>query len=147
MKKFSFKLQTVLNMKIQMENDAKNKLGQAIQKYENEKNTLQRFIKQSDDSMEEMRNAFKKEINIVGIRGYSTYISHLSKKIEVQQENVETANQNVNRQREKLVAILKERKALDKLHDKKYELYLREQSLEEQKLIDEITSFKYNVNN
>lgn len=71
------------------------------------------------------------------------YISSLAKKVEDQNKNIKEANDVVDKYREELIKIVKERKMLEKLREKKLNEYLIEMSKDEQKRMDEIVSYKY----
>jgi flagellar protein FliJ len=146
MPKFVFKLQTLLNLKMQMEDSLKNELGKAIQKLEREKNILM----QIDAEREELINKFSSEsgkgIIVEKFKEYNTYIFHLKVKMELQKENINHAQKNVDRYREELIKMVQEKEMLEKLKEKKYKDFLYEQSKEEQRFNDELVSYKYNDN-
>ena len=74
---------------------------------------------------------------------FKNYISLLTTKIMQQKENINLAAYNVDKVREELIKIVKEREILDKLKEKKYEAYLQEQLKAEQRLNDEIISYRH----
>jgi len=140
--KFNYKLQPILNLKKQMEESVKNELGKAIQALEDEKKVLEELNKENNRCMTEVSAGVLGGLTIDKLRNYNAYISFIKQKIINQSEKVNVAQQNVDKHREKLVAIVKERKMLETLKEKKYAEYLREQQKQELKFVDEIISYK-----
>ena len=141
MAKFIFKLQTLLKVKIQMEDNLKNDLGKAIQKLEEEKAKLRRLeFEKSRYIMEFNEKSRKTTVN--NLIKFNNYISFLAVKILNQKENINLASRNVDKIREELIKIVKEREIMDKLKEKKYGVFQKEQLKDEQRLNDEIVSFK-----
>ena len=144
MAKFVFKLQSLLNIKTQMEDSLKNELGKAIQRVEHEKSVLNQIEHEREDWIGKIGMQSSKGITVEKLRDYSAYISLLKGKSEKQKENVNTAALNADKIREELVTMVQERKMLEKLKGKKYQDYLNEQLKEDQKLNDDLISYKYN---
>ncbi|WP_010249098.1 flagellar export protein FliJ [Acetivibrio cellulolyticus] len=143
MGKFVFKLQAVLNLKKQIENNAKNELGKAVQELERQKNILKEIEAERDEYIGEINSKSSSGISIGKLKEYSSYISLLKDRIEHQKNNIKRAQKSVDKYREQLIIAVQERKMMEKLREKKYEEYMKEQQKEEQKVIDEIASFKY----
>jgi len=139
--KFVFRLQSLLNLKTQLEQSLKNELGRAIQEMERQKRILNGLIEQREVYIFNINQMYEKGISISKLREYGNYISHLNDRVKLQQDNVIQAKNNVDKYREKLIKAMQEKKMLDKLREKKYEEYLKDQLKEEQKHNDEIISF------
>ncbi|HOP91768.1 MAG TPA: flagellar export protein FliJ [Acetivibrio thermocellus] len=145
MGKFVFRMQSLLNLKIQMENSLKNELGKAVRELERQKDILNRLNREMNECIENINGKFGEGISVGELRKYNTYISYLSDRVKLQKENIKKAQLVVDKYRDKLIKAMQERKVLEKLRKKKYEEYVREQLKEEQKLNDEIVSF--NISN
>lgn len=143
MAQFNFRLQSVLNVKTQQEENLKNEMGKAIQKLEAEKCELAGLERASDDHIAEFNEKAKKS-TVHKLIEFNEYLSLLTSKIKLQKENVNHAALNVDKVREELVKAVKDRKILDKLKEKKQEEFLQEQNRLEQKTNDEIVSYKQN---
>lgn len=142
MAKFTFRLEAVLNVKRQREENIKNELGKAMQKLETEKRKLARL----ENSMEEIISEFNlktKKTTVHKLIEFNEYLSLLKSNIRQQKETVNKAVLYVDKIREELVKAVKERKILEKLKEKKHEEYLTEQKKLEQKTNDEIVSYKH----
>jgi len=146
MAKFNFKLQSVLDLKIQMEDNKKNEFGSAVQKLEYEKKVLENIKHEKEKNIDVFGNELKNKAKVSTIRQINNYICLLGQKIEVQKENVNKASDIVDKKREELLEAVKERKIMDKLKEKEYCLFLKQELKEEQKIIDEIISFKHSTN-
>lgn len=143
MAKFIFKMQSLLNIKLQMEDSLKNEMGKAVQRLELEKQILSDMENERIELISQFNDQSQKNISVNKLREYSAYISHLKDKMEDQKENINKVQKIVDKYREELIKIMQERQMLEKLREKKYTEFLREQFDKEQKLIDEVTSYKY----
>ncbi|MCX8147511.1 MAG: flagellar export protein FliJ [Candidatus Woesearchaeota archaeon] len=144
MAKFIFKLQSLLNVKMQMEDNLKNELGKATQKLENEKERLRQIENERIECINQVSGESSRGIMVGKLKEYSAFISFLKEKAELQKENINYAQNVVDKYREQLIKVVQEKEMLEKLKEKKFKEYLKEQFKEEQKINDEITSYKYN---
>jgi len=142
MAKFSFRLQSVLNVKSQQEDNLKNELGKAIRKLEAEKHKLSKLEDDFNNLIAKFNEKAKKT-TVKKLIEYNEYLSLLTSKIKFQKENVNCAALNVDKVREGLLQAVKERQILEKLKEKKKEEFLLEQKKLEQKTNDEIVSYSH----
>lgn len=142
MAKFKFRLQTLLNLKEQLEKNAKNELGAAIKKLEEEKSRLRQIDNEIDLCSAEFRDACKGSIVPEKIKEIKRYLEYLDKKRKNQVLAVKREQENVDKIREKLVEIMKERKVLENLKDKDFQEFLAEEDKKERQLVDELVSYK-----
>lgn len=143
MAKFVFKMQSLLNIKAQMEESLKNELGKAVQKLELEKNRLIQLEEEQNDCINNLNSKTSQGILVSKIQQYNSYISLLKRKMKIQKENINYAQNIVDKYREQLIKMMQEKEMLEKLKEKKYKDYLLEKSKEDQKLNDEVVSYKY----
>lgn len=143
MYKFGFRLEPVLNLKTQIEDNAKNNLARSARELERQQECLEELKSLKETSMGELSAEIANGVPAHKIRGYNSYFSLMKNKIINQKENVNIAQNDVDINREALVAAMQERKIIEKLKEKKYQEYLKEQNKSEQQLIDELNSFKY----
>jgi flagellar FliJ protein len=78
------------------------------------------------------------------IKLYIDFVEQLSKKMEVQQQNVLEAERNFSLKRQDLVAAMKKRKILDRLKEKGLQAYEQEQLKKERNLMDEVAAHQFN---
>ncbi|WP_024831376.1 flagellar export protein FliJ [Ruminiclostridium josui] len=143
MQKFEFRLESVRNLKIQMEDNAKNNLALASRELEKQKGFLNSLKMTRESSINELNSKVEEGVSISQIKEYNNYLNFLKQRITQQKENVNIAQNQVDIKRESLVKAVQERKILDKLREKKYGEFLKEQAKAEQLIIDELNSFKF----
>jgi len=143
MQKFGFRLESVLNLKSQLEDNAKNSLARATIELESQKACMEGLKNINDGSINSLNAEVDKGIPVFRIRNYNSYFLLLKNKIKDQKEHVNIAEHAVDINREGLIKAMQERKILEKLREKKYQEYIKEQNKSEQLLIDELNSFKY----
>ena len=143
MARFKFRLQALLNIKVQMEDGLKNELGKALHKLEDEKNILKGIQDDREKCIDRFNDKSSKGVSIAKLKEYTVFISYLKNRMELQKDNINYAQESVDNYREQLVKIVQERKILEKLKEKKYQEYMKEELKEEQKFADEIASYKF----
>lgn len=144
---FKFKLQSLLNIKQQMEDSLKNQLGKAIQAFEIEKKKLEELYEQKKKCMSEVSNEVSDGTTIEKLRSFNAYISFIKEKIINQSESVKSAHAIVDKYREELLDIVKERKMLEALKEKHFAKFLKEMEINQQKIVDEVISYKESKKN
>lgn len=143
MSKFDFRLQPVLDLKVQMEENLKNEFGKVTKKLEDEKKILNSIELDKEEQIDIFSTKLGSRVEVSKLRELNGYISLLGDKIEMQKENVNEASNIVDSTREKLLEAVKDRKIIDKLREKMFTEYSKQQLREEQKIIDEVVSFKH----
>ena len=139
---FIFRLQTLLNVKIQLEDNIKNELGVAIKRLEEEK----KYLKEMEEQKELTELEFNQKASIGTKAGelflFSSFIEKITTNIKNQKNIIKNSEDNVDNVRERLVKAIQERKVIEKLREKEYVKYMKEQLKKEQKLNDELVSYK-----
>lgn len=144
MKRFSFKLQRLLNIKNSLEELRKNEFRTANQKLVEEINNENRIDKTIKSYQKMFGDLTKKKISPIYLYNHSLYQSFLITDLERQRDEVKKCRDELEKQREKLNQAIKERKTFERLKDKKFEDYKFEFEKEEQKELDESTSQLFN---
>ncbi len=143
MQKFVFKLESVLNLKKQIEDNAKNNLAKSSRILELEKGVLVELNQQKDTYLSKMSEDMEVGVPVYRLRGYNDYFSGAKVRIANQKDIVNNAQRIVDINREELVKAVQEKKILVKLREKKMEAYKIEALKDEQKSIDELNSYKF----
>jgi len=125
---FKFRLQTVLDYKIRCEEQEQRILAE----------------KKEILAQELMEKSEKGILDIVELKMYHEQQKQLRKEIAAQEIRVQQAAADVELQRMKLLEATKEKKTYEKLKEKHHGEYLVEVAAEEQKLLDEIATTKFN---
>jgi len=142
MAKFKFKLQTFLNIKEQMEKSIKNELGAAISKLELEKSILKEIQLEINNQEEDYRGEASTKVTLSSLKNRIEYIKFMRSREESQKQRVNEEKRNVDKIRERLIETMKEKKVLEKLRQKEFALFKKEQERAEQLLLDELVSYK-----
>lgn len=144
MAKFIFNMQGLLNIKEKLEEQTKTEYGKALAKLEQEKSILLNLKNKKQENILSFRESINKGVKLNYIDNINKYISFIDKKIEEQMQNINKVKEIVEEKRLALLEAMKERKVLETLKEKEKENYFKEELKNEQKIIDEIVSYKYN---
>lgn len=143
MAKFKFRLQGILNMKQKMEDQKRQEYGLAVAEEEREKKKRQELLDKKEEKVVEFRNSIDEIIRSQSHSNYNNYIEFLKEEATRQDKIILEAQKRVEIKRQELVEAMKERKTLEKLSERQYEEFLLEQKLAEQKIVDEIVSYRF----
>ncbi|MCI8357603.1 MAG: flagellar export protein FliJ [Lachnospiraceae bacterium] len=143
MAKFVYRMQSILNIKIQMENQAKMELGQAQRKLLEEEERLQTLYDRKEYYLEEGRRLRMDSLKVLSLRDNEYAVARMEEYIEAQKENVKKAELQVEEARQKLQEIMTERKAQERLREKAFEQFMQEENAKEGKEVDELISYTY----
>ncbi len=145
-KPFKFKLEKVLQMKIEEEEEQKKVYAKAQRKLIEEEQKLENLIK----TLEFKKEEYKLKLTQVGQPDYflnfNKYLEKLKKDIELQKIVVEQAKIQLEIEKQKLQEKMNERKSFEKLKEKEYQRYLEEQKMIENKFLDELASIRFSPN-
>lgn len=144
MAKFIFNMQGLLNIKEKLEEQCKTEYGKALNKLEEEKKILLSLENKRQQNVLSFKESINNSVKPNYIDSINKYISFIDKKIEQQMLNISKAKEIVEEKRLALLNAMKDKKALETLKEKAKEAYFKEELQKEQKIIDEIVSYKYN---
>lgn len=145
MARFRFSLQKLLNLKEQLEESIKNELGHAVKALEEEKRKLASIDAGISRLTEEFRLACTGSIRPEKIKEIKSFMEVRQNARIRQMAVVKKKQDNVDKVREKLVNAMKERKVLGNLREKDFERFRISEEKNEQKLTDELVSYKESV--
>jgi flagellar FliJ protein len=143
MAKFNYRLQSLLNVKNQLEDKTKNELAKQIAKLNEEKEKLESIYNQKDDCFLRITEESIKGTNIHTLKQYGSYLSLINSRLSRQRESVNSAVRDVDIHREKLIEISKEKKMLEMLKDKKLQQHLYNELQKEEKKTEEVVNYRY----
>lgn len=139
---FRFRLSALLRVKVQLEKNAKNELGVAVQKLEQERRRLAEIGEEIAALLQSFSAAVTGHIDTERIKGLRAFIAAREAARSRQSEVVKEASRTVDTIRERVVALMKERKVLEKLREKEWEQFRVEGLQEEQRLADELVTYR-----
>ena len=143
MAKFRYRMQSILNIKYQLETQAKMELGKAQMAYNEEQEKLQKLIDRKAAYLEEGRRMRENAISVDDLRDNRNAVLIMDELIMAQRIEVAKAAEVVELAREKLTEIMQERKMHEKLKEKALLQFLDEEKAAEAKVVDELTSYTY----
>ena len=143
MAKFVYRMQSILNIKMQMETQAKMELGQAQRILIEEEERLELLYDRKKGYLEEGRRLRRDSLKVQSLRDNEYALARMEEFIEAQKENVREAERKVEEARQKLEDVMKERKAQERLREKAFEQFILEENAKESKEVDELTSYTY----
>ncbi len=144
MGKFKYSMQNILDIKIKLETQAKNEFSEANRAYLNEKEKLEALFKKRAAYEASLKEQLSGSLNISEINICKNNINLIKSAIRTQLMNVKKAEDMLEVKRQALNELMKERKTHEKLRDKKFEEFQKEEKDNESKEIDQLVSFTYN---
>jgi len=135
-------MDNILSLRQKLEDKKKQEYGEANRKLQIEKQKKQKLIDETTFFSNHLCEKMKDQIVPSEIISYNQYLKVLRRKTVEQDKVVQKAVNNTEKKREELLEAVKQRKMLESLKEKRWIEYKEELNREEQKIIDEIVSFK-----
>ena len=146
MAKFVFRLGSVLGIKEKVEDLKKNEFGKAMMELAQARRAKAEMEQERDHNINEFRNSVSAGINPLEIHRYNLYIEKLKQMIIRQDRLIAKAEAYAEQKRAELVEAMRDRKTLETLKENDYEEFLNEEKKAEQKVVDEIISYRGSLN-
>lgn len=143
MGRFRFRLQNVLNIKLKMENQAKQEFANAKIMLDEEEEKLEALLERKRGYENRAKELLSGVLNLQEIETNKNAILTMDSYISVQRRQVEKARRRLEEVRECMTVAMQERKTQETLREKAFEEFLREENRAESKVIDELTSYTY----
>ncbi|MCX4339725.1 MAG: flagellar export protein FliJ [Lachnospiraceae bacterium] len=143
MARFRYRMQSILNIKYQLETQAKIEVGRAQMRLQEEEEKLQTLFDRKEAYFEEGRRLREKSVSVTDLRDNRNALMVMDDLIAMQQIEVMRAAEAVEAARAKLTEIMQERKMHEKLKEKALLQFLEDEKKEEAKIVDELTSYTY----
>lgn len=143
MSKFIYRMQNILNIKYKLEEQAKTEFMLANQILREEEEKLQKLKDRKSGYEEALRQMFKSHLEVDRIKENQEAVVRMEEFIIMQTACVNDARRQAEIKAAKLTELMQERKAQEKLKEKAFENFLKEENAKESKEIDELVSFTY----
>ena len=140
MKKFIFRLESVLSLKRSLEQQVKNEMAKIESEIHIIKNDINEVENEFQEKNKELKSRLKKGENATVIANFSVYFTALKEKRNNFENELVYAEKKREEIRQRLLKIVTERKTIDKLREKKYSEYLYELNVEQAKEVDNYLS-------
>lgn len=143
MARFRYSMQSILDIKSKMETQAKQEFGAASAALRAEEERLQRLFDRKSGYEQEAAVLLSGTLNLQKIGDNKRAIHCMDEYIAGQKQRIVIAERNLEKAREKLAEVMKERKTHETLKEKAFEQFLAEEKRREGKEVDELTSYTY----
>ncbi|SMC65971.1 flagellar export protein FliJ [Sporomusa malonica] len=138
MKKFRFRLETLLRFRKMQEEQAQIKLAEAATQLHKQQEFLNLLQNQLASNIDLLSREQAASPTIETLKTFSYYIDKIKRDITKQQEQVDKADSYRQECLVELESAIKQRKLVDNLREKRLEQYHNELLQEEQKILDEL---------
>ena len=142
MAKFIYRMQSILNIKEKLEEQARNEFAQTLMHLNEEEEKLRLLEGRKVSYEEQGRELQKSGLNILTNRNA---IARMQEFIEIQKDAVAAAQAQLEQARKKLQTAMQESKTQEKLREKAFEAFVKEENAKEAKEVDELVSYNYSV--
>lgn len=143
MPRFSYSLQSVLDIKMKLENQAKLEFSGAVNELNTENEKLEALYARKSQYENEHEKLLNGKLNILEIEAAKNAVFIMDEYIVLQKENIKKAEKKVDLAREKLRELMTDRKAHEALREKAFQEFIAEENRSESKEVDELTSYTY----
>ncbi len=144
-KKFVFRLQTVLELRLKREEEEKKKLGELIAWQKQEEGILAQMVgkEQATRASLKEKQALGQFLHIDELQRIAAFLKKIAKDIEAQKAKLVEIAKRIEEQRVALLKAVQERQILEKLKENQYNEWVFEVEQEEAKVLDELATLKY----
>lgn len=143
MARFVFSMESILQIKLKLEDQAKAEYAVQMAELQREQEKLELLQKHKDEVQEQLRQQISAVLNLFRIRQLENGVENIKYNIRLQKVVVFNQQKKVSQAREKLNEAMKERKTYEKLKENAFEDFKKELNAEEQKEINELVSFRF----
>lgn len=144
MAKFFYPMQNILNIKLQLEDVAKQEYANAQAALNVEEQKLNALRERRRTYMHEYSEAISGKLDFLKIDECGNAIDVMDDMIATQLEIVRIKSRELEKARQKLNELMQERKMHERLKEKKFEEFLVELNAQESKETDEVVSYQFN---
>ena len=141
---FRFGLAKVLEMREQREQEMKRLLGEALARLDEQQRQLALLERTRDEYRDEVSRLQKGAVDVAMILTCLDFLDKVATSITEQAERVVSAQEHVEEARRRLVIASQEKKAIEKLRERHFEAWQKEQSRVETNALDEASQQRFN---
>ncbi len=140
---FRYKMQNILNIKLQLEEQARMQFAAARARLNEEEEKLRALYERRQMYVDEGIRFRQDSISVLDLKNNERAVAKMDEYIKEQKMNIRIAEKNVEQAREKMTSVIIERKSHEKLKEKAFEEFMEEEKAAESKEIDQLTSYTY----
>lgn len=143
MARFIYRMQSILDIKAKMEEQAKMEFASARMHLDEEEEKLQ-ILKDRKATYEDKGRELRKDsLKVMEIMENRDAIARMEEFIVFQMQQVKLAEERLEDARYKLQVARQESKTQEKLREKAFDEFMREENAREAKEVDELTSYTH----
>lgn len=135
---YIFNLEPVLNQRKSVEEKLQKELAVLRKMLADENEKLALYKEKEGEVLKELQQERKECAAIFNILLHTRFLERLSSDIEKQKESILDLEEGFDEKREELVEAMKKRKVMEKLKEKKFNLYQKEVIKKEQAFMNEV---------
>ena len=143
MARFRYRMQNILNVKQKLETQARNEFAVAAAKVTEEENKLKALTDRGEGYKDYLKKLSEGNLDIPKINETNQAIDAMGYLIEDQILQVKFAEKMLEQKREALQAAMQDVKTHEKLKERQFEQFLKDEAANESKEIDELVSYRY----
>ena len=143
MARFRYKMQNILSIKEKMETQARQAFGDAKRNLDEKQADLDALYVKLDEIERHAVEVLKGNLNMHDIEDSQMSRIICNEQIAAQKVRVRKAQEALEAARSELEDAVKERKTHEKLKEKQFDEFVREENRSESKSIDELTTYTY----
>lgn len=140
---FKFKLQSILEYRLNMEEKILNEFSDVKRYLEEQKAVLKALISERESLINDLRNMQRDTMQADDIATLVHYVENIRSKEKEQKNVIHEAKAQVEDKRKVLMEAVKNRKVMENLRDKHADAYQKNFNEMEQKNSDEMSVLKY----
>ena len=143
MAKFVYRMQSILDVKLKMEEQAKQAFAAAKIKVDEEQAKLEQLQTRKTGYEQRARELLLQKLDFLEIEANHNAIDRMDEFIALQRQHVKRAEELLEEAQEALAQVRMERKAQEIMKEKAFEEFKQELNRAESKEIDELTSYTH----
>ncbi|MBP5194909.1 MAG: flagellar export protein FliJ [Lachnospiraceae bacterium] len=147
MAKFNYRLQNILNLMVNFEEQAKQNFAERRRILSDEEERLENLTTEQERLEKYARELRTGDIDIKKIIENKYEQKYVEDEIKKQKVKVNVARKNLEAARVRMEDAVKERKIHEKLRENAFEYFMEEESAKELMEIDGLTSYVYGIKN
>ncbi len=146
MKKYSFRLQPVLDIREKTLEDKRLEMAQVIQLLNEQQEGLERLIAKQASYKDELESlSLEDDLNVFALANFKNYMVNLQEQITQQEHNIENTKKALIVKQEAVNEALKDVKVLEKLKEKQSQKFYKDIEMKEANEIDDISTARYRL--
>lgn len=143
MAKFRYSLQSILDIKLKMETQAKQAFAAAKSALDDEEDALRQLFERKRGYEEKAKALLSGSLNVREIEDNKNALLVLDGYIAEQKQRVALAEKRLEKARMELTEVMMERKTHETLREQAFQEFLQEENKAESKTVDELVSYTY----